>query len=287
MLQQVERNVLELRDKTKSRDEPMRTGIMPYLRAEAAGVAAVSVRGLTAAYDGPAVLQDVSFALEPGELVVILGPNGAGKSTLFKVLTGLKHAVSGTAEVLGKSIRDARAEGCIAYVPQEEHIDWQFPISVWDVVLTGRYGLLRTEGGFRRFLPANWARREDRCAVAQALEAVAMLDFRDRPIGALSGGQKKRVFLARALAQEAAVLLLDEPLAGVDRRSEDLIFAVLQEAKATGRTLIMVTHDLQSAEEHGDRLLLLNHTVIALGSPAEVLSHENLLRMYHGDPIRK
>ncbi len=287
MLQQVERNGLELRDKTKSRDEPVRTGIMPYLRAEAAGVAAVSVRGLTAAYDGPAVLQDVSFALEPGELVVILGPNGAGKSTLFKVLTGLKHPVSGTAEVLGKSIRDARAEGCIAYVPQEEHIDWQFPISVWDVVLTGRYGLLRTEGGFRRFLPANWARREDRCAVAQALEAVAMLDFRDRPIGALSGGQKKRVFLARALAQEAAVLLLDEPLAGVDRRSEDLIFAVLQEAKATGRTLIMVTHDLQSAEEHGDRLLLLNHTVIALGSPAEVLSHENLLRMYHGDPIRK
>jgi len=287
VLQQVERNGLELRDKTKSRDEPVRTGIMPYLRAEAAGVAAVSVRGLTAAYDGPAVLQDVSFALEPGELVVILGPNGAGKSTLFKVLTGLKHPVSGTAEVLGKSIRDARAEGCIAYVPQEEHIDWQFPISVWDVVLTGRYGLLRTEGGFRRFLPANWARREDRCAVAQALEAVAMLDFRDRPIGALSGGQKKRVFLARALAQEAAVLLLDEPLAGVDRRSEDLIFAVLQEAKATGRTLIMVTHDLQSAEEHGDRLLLLNHTVIALGSPAEVLSHENLLRMYHGDPIRK
>ncbi len=251
-------------------------------RTRARGRSALVVNGLSAAYDGPPVLERVSFELHGGELVIILGPNGAGKSTLFKILTGLKHADSGIVSVLDRSIEQARSDGCIAYVPQEEHIDWQFPISVWDVVLTGRYGLLRTEGGIRRFLPARWARRQDRDAVEAALEAVAMLEYRDRPIGALSGGQKKRVFIARALAQEAGLLLLDEPLAGVDQRSEDLIFEVLQSAKEAGRTLLMVTHDLQSAEEHADRLLLLNRTVVAFGTPDTVLTHDNLLQMYHG-----
>ncbi len=290
VLQRVERSRLRRGGEPRAyqavrrRDHDATETISAYPRS----TVAVGVYELSAAYDGPPVLEDVSFELARGELVIILGPNGAGKSTLFKILTGLKTASSGRISVLGHSIGAARAEGCIAYVPQEEHIDWQFPISVWDVVFTGRYGLLRNEGGVKRFLPARWARREDREAVAAALNAVAMYEYRDRPIGALSGGQKKRVFLARALAQEAAVLLLDEPLAGVDRRSEDLIFDVLQRAKAEGRTLLMVTHDLQSAEEHGDRLLLLNRSVIALGSPDEVLSHDNLLQMFHGAaPLRR
>lgn len=247
---------------------------------------AVQVHNISAAYDGPLVLVDVNLTLPPGESVAIIGPNGGGKSTLSKVILGLLRPRTGEVRIFGETIATQRVRSRIAYVPQEDGLDRNFPISVWDVVLTGRYGHMRAAGGWRRFLPPRWSGEEHHEAVEKALDAVEMLPFAKRPIGALSGGQRKRVFVARALAQDPALFVLDEPMAGVDRRSEELIYAVLRKARDEGRTVLMVTHDLPDIEHFADRVVLVQRTIVAEGTPAEVLTEEHLARAYGARFVR-
>jgi len=233
----------------------------------------VWTHNLSAAYNGePPVLKDIDLALPRGELTVIVGPNGAGKSTLFNLLMGMMSPLTGEIKIFGESVDSQRCKNKIAFVPQHEDIDWDYPIRVWDVVLGGRYGYMRLSSGFRRFLPPNWAGSEHADAAKEALRAVDMFSFRKRPIGALSGGQKKRVFVARALAQDARLLLMDEPLVGVDKSSEELIMDVLLNNRKKDRTIIMVTHDLNGAREYADRMILLNSTIVDAGAPGEVLN---------------
>ncbi len=246
----------------------------------------VAANAVSAAYDRDLVLRDMSFSLDPGQLVAIVGPNGAGKSTLFKLLTGIKKPAGGTVSVFGDTVYRARRNNRIAYVPQEAEIDWDYPVVVHDVVLSGRFGRIREEGGLRSILPPRFAARRHHEASAAALGSVGMSDYADRPIGALSGGQKKRVFLARAIAQEADLLLLDEPLAGIDRATESVFFDVLVELKSAGKTVLMITHDFPTVEEFADTVMLLSRSVIEIGPPAEILTDENLERTYHGSVRR-
>ncbi len=233
---------------------------------------AVWISNLSAAYRGqPPVLEDINLELPAGKLIVIVGPNGAGKSTLFSLITGIKAPLTGEIKVFGQSLARQRHRNIIAYVPQQEDIDWDYPIPVRDVVLGGRYGYMKQAAGLRRFLPPAWAGEEHHQAVKEALRSVEMLSYSSRPIGSLSGGQKKRVFLARALAQDAQLQLLDEPLVGVDGSSEEMILEVLKECRDRGRTILMVTHDLKGAENFADLMILLNRRVIAAGSPREVM----------------
>lgn len=230
----------------------------------------VAVRNLTVSYDGHPILRSVSFTVERGQLVGIVGPNGAGKSTLLRAILGLIRCDSGSVELFGERVRDARQK--IAYVPQTEAVDWDFPVTVEDVVLMGRYGWL---GWFGR------PKRADREVAGRALEMVGMSEYRRRHIRQLSGGQQQRVFLARALCQEAQVLLLDEPLAGVDAATERAIFDLIDRLTAEGRTLLVVNHDL-SVLHRFDSVLLLNRRVVAYGPTNEVMTNENLRRTYGG-----
>lgn len=247
---------------------------------------AVWAENVSAAYDGPPVLTDVNLAIPPGESVAIVGPNGAGKSTLLKLILGLMPPRTGVIRLFGDTIASQLAQSRIAYVPQEDGIDRNFPISVWDLVMTGRYGFMRAAGGWRRFLPPGWSGAEHAAAVEKALAAVEMLPYARRTIGALSGGQRKRVFVARALAQDPALFVLDEPMAGVDRHSEVLIYDVLRRARDEGRTVIMITHDLAGAEQFADRIVLVNKRIVAQGPPAEVLTAEVLSRGYDSPVFR-
>jgi len=249
---------------------------------------AVVAEDISASYGGPVVLEHINLTLPQGELVAFIGPNGAGKSTFFKLLSGVMRPSGGRLSVFGGRVRDQRRVSAIAYVPQEDQIDWDFPISVWDVVMSGRFGRMRQEGVPRRFLPARFASRGHHEAAMEALAAVEMTPYASRPIGALSGGQKKRVFLARALAQEARMLLLDEPLAGVDGRSAEVIYGVFSKARQEGRTLVLVTHDLASAEKYADRIVLINRRVVSEGRPEAVLTRENLAHAFDGGfiPVR-
>ncbi len=246
---------------------------------------AIEAENIAATYGGPPVLHNLNLRLPGGELIALIGPNGAGKSTFFKLLSGVMRPIEGRLSVMGQEVGQQRAQSAIAYVPQEESIDWDFPISVREVILAGRFGRMRQEGFPGRLFPPWFARREHHDAARRALDAVEMLHCETRPIGALSGGQKKRVFLARALAQDARILLLDEPLAGVDARSAEVIFNVFHRARNEGRTLILVTHDLASAEKYADRAVLINRTVIAEGKPSEVLTLENLAQAFEGGYI--
>lgn len=241
----------------------------------------VEARQVFASYDSAPVLMDISFSLEPGQLIAIVGPNGAGKSTLFKLLTGIKRADRGTLLVLGESVYKSRRANRIAYVPQEADIDWDYPIFVRDVVMSGRFGRMRQDGMLRQFLPPRFAGAEHHRRVEEALEAVDMTSHAHRPIGGLSGGQKKRVFLARAIAQEADLLLLDEPLAGVDRVTESLFFDVLNSLRARGKSVIMISHDLPTVQEKADTVLLISRTVIDIGPPARTMTQECMERAYH------
>lgn len=223
--------------------------------------------------NGHAALRDASFAIPRGTITALVGVNGAGKSTLFKALMGFVPITSGRIEVLGRPVRTMIRAQAIAYVPQAEEVDWSFPVLVEDVVMMGRYGHM---GFLRRPRPA------DRAAVAAALERVNMTEFRLRQIGELSGGQRKRVFLARALAQDAQVILLDEPFTGVDVTTEEQIIALLRDLRAEGRVMLVATHNLGSVPEFCDRVVLVRGTVLAHGPTAEIFTPAHLREAFGG-----
>jgi manganese/zinc/iron transport system ATP- binding protein len=231
---------------------------------------AVAAQNLNVSYNGRSVLRSVSFAAAAGQLVGIVGPNGAGKSTLLKAMLGLIPSDSGTVEVFGEPI--SRSRHRLAYVPQTEAVDWDFPVTVFEVVLMGRYGRLGLLGR-----PG----RADRQAAVDALDRVDMRPYRHRHIRRLSGGQQQRVFLARALCQQADVLFLDEPLAGVDAATERAIFALIERLTQDGKTLLMVNHDL-SVLNRFDAVMLLNQRIVAYGPPAEVVTDQNIHFAYAG-----
>lgn len=238
---------------------------------------AIAGRDLCAGYHGVDVVAGVDMAIPQGELVALVGPNGAGKSTLLKLVMGLLQPRQGWLTVCGSPASHERRAGRIAYMPQQETLDWDFPASVWDVVFSARYTRMRSSG-MCRFLPQRWCARCHHQAVEQALASTAMSGFAQRHISALSGGQRKRVLLARALAQGAELLLLDEPLVGVDSASEEMIFGVLRELRDAGRTVVLVTHDVAGARRYADRILLFNRKIVASGPPAEVLNDELLMQ---------
>jgi len=246
------------------------------------GTPALEIKGLYAAYGQEPVLENISLSLPRGQWTAIVGPNGGGKSSLLSVVVGSLSPLRGELRILGQPSLAQRQAGCIAYMAQQERMEWDFPISVRDTVMTGRFGLMRQDPLWRRLLPRHWANPEHRLAVEEALEAVDMTELSARPIGALSGGQKKRVMLARALAQRAPILLLDEPLAGIDPPSEALIMAALQRQRRAGTTIIMVTHDLAGTRRHADQVLLINRTVVGMGAPEEMLKDSMLARLAVG-----
>ncbi len=234
-------------------------------------VAAISIRNLTVSYGTKPVLVDISLDVPKGSVVGILGPNGAGKSTLIKSVMGFVPRDFGSVDLFGERVDNAR--GRVAYVPQRGQIDWNFPVTVWDVVMMGRYG----------FVP--WyrsLRRNDHDIAEEALAAVRMSEFRDRQIGQLSGGQQQRVFMARALAQRSDVLLLDEPFAGVDAATERAIAGLLAQSKQQGKTVMVVHHDLETAGEFFDRVIIVNRRLFAYGPPRDVMVPELLVEVYGG-----
>ena len=234
----------------------------------------IAVRDLTVTYrNGHTALFDASFEIPTGTITGLVGVNGSGKSTLFKSIMGFVPAAKGTISILGESVDAALKRNLVAYVPQAEEVDWSFPVLVEDVVMMGRYGHMN----FMRM-----TRDIDRRAVTDALERVGMIDFRKRQIGELSGGQKKRVFLARALAQDGQVILLDEPFTGVDVKSEEAIIALLQQMRDEGRVMLVATHNLGSVPEFCDQTVLIKQTVLDYGLTSEVFTQQNLERTFSG-----
>jgi len=235
-------------------------------------MSAVSVCDVTVRYGDVLALDGVSLTVEPGRVTGLIGMNGSGKSTLFKTILGLVHPASGTVTIDdGGDSRAARTRGRIGYVPQSEDVDWAFPVSVRDVVMMGRYG---RQGFLRRTRPV------DRDAVDEALERVELTELADRQIGQLSGGQRKRAFVARGIAQGAGILLLDEPFAGVDKRSEATIVRLLRELAASGSTVIVSTHDLHALPSLADEAVLLLRRVLFHGSVADALEPARLAQAF-------
>ncbi|CUH84901.1 putative ABC transporter ATP-binding protein [Thalassovita mediterranea] len=234
----------------------------------------IFARDVTVTYrNGHTALHDATFAIPRGTVTALVGVNGAGKSTLFKAIMGFVPAAKGEIRLLDRSVKQALKENLVAYVPQSEEVDWAFPVLVEDVVMMGRYGHM----GLLR-LP----RAADHAAVNQALERVNMQDFRKRQIGELSGGQRKRVFLARALAQDGQVILLDEPFTGVDVKTEDQIIALLRELRDEGRVMLVSTHNLGSVPEFCDRTVLVKGTVLDYGPTETTFTRDNLKRAFGG-----
>ncbi len=232
---------------------------------------AIEIHDVTVGYHGRPVLWDVDASIPASSLVAIIGPNGAGKSTLLKAILGLVPLASGRIAVFGEALSRVRRR--VGYVPQRESVDWDFPVSVLDVVLMGRYGRL------------SWARRPgraDRDAALAAMEQVGILPLARRQIGQLSGGQQQRVFLARALAQDAELYLMDEPFAGVDAATEAAIIEVLRSLRERGRTIVAVHHDLQTVTDYFDHVLMLNMRLVAAGPLREAFTTTNLQRTYGG-----
>jgi manganese transport system ATP-binding protein len=227
----------------------------------------IHVAGLSVSYGPVRALQGVSLTLQAGRIVGLLGMNGSGKSTLFGAIMGTVKPTSGTIRLFGGEPLAARRRNLVSYVPQSEAVDWDFPLSVADVVMTGRYGHL----GFTRR-----PRAADHAAVATALRRVGLSELADRQIGELSGGQRKRVFVARGIAQEATLLLLDEPFAGVDKGSEATIIALLRALADEGRSILISTHDLAGVPELCDEVVLLQNRVLFHGPPEEALTAERL-----------
>jgi manganese/zinc/iron transport system ATP- binding protein len=232
---------------------------------------ALETHDLTVAYHQRPVLYGVDLAVPPGRLVGVMGPNGAGKSTLIKAIMGIIPPVGGWVKIFGEPAK--RALTRVGYVPQRESVDWDFPVNVMDVVLMGRYGRL---GLGRR--PG----KKDREIARTCLEKLGMLPYADRQISNLSGGQQQRVFLARALAQESDLYLMDEPFAGVDATTEAAIVALLQELKERGKTIIVVHHDLTSARQYFDMMVLINMRLVAFGDTEDVFTTELLQKTYGG-----
>ena len=234
----------------------------------------ITANDVTVTYrNGHTALRNASFEIPTGTITALVGVNGAGKSTLFKAIMGFVPAVKGEITVLGMPVKDALRQNVVAYVPQSEEVDWSFPVLVEDVVMMGRYGHM---GFLRR------PKQTDHEAVTSALERVNMIDFRHRQIGELSGGQRKRVFLARALAQEGKVILLDEPFTGVDVQTEDAIIALLREMRDEGRVMLVSTHNLGSVPEFCDRTVLVKETVLAYGPTETTFTHDNLELAFGG-----
>jgi manganese/zinc/iron transport system ATP- binding protein len=231
----------------------------------------LDIHDVTVAYHRRPVLWDVDLVIEQPQLAAIVGPNGAGKSTLIKAVLGLVPMASGHVEVFGSPV--AQVRGRIGYVPQRESVDWDFPVSVLDVVLMGTYGQLgwmRRPGKAQR----DWSR--------QCLERVGLASYERQQIGQLSGGQQQRVFLARALAQQADIYFMDEPMAGVDAATERTIFEVLQELRTAGKTIVAVHHDLRTVPQYFDFVALLNVRLVAAGPREVVFTPDNLRKTYGG-----
>jgi len=231
----------------------------------------IEVDHLTVSYHAKPALLDVSINIETDQLIGVIGPNGAGKSTFIKAILGFIKPDVGSVKINGRSAQKAKGE--VAYAPQRGAVDWDFPITAEEVVLMGRYQQIPWYSS-----PAP----EDRKQAVEALEMVRMEDFGDRQIGELSGGQQQRVFMARALAQGSDILLLDEPFAGVDAATERAILKVLERAKQAGKTLVVVHHDLSTAAEYFDKLILIKQRLYAYGPPRLVLKEDLLSKVYEG-----
>ncbi len=229
----------------------------------------IVVEGLSVSYDRKRVLTHIYLRIEEGHLIGVLGPNGAGKSTLLKAILGLIETDSGQVQIYGDDIRKNRHR--IAYVPQRDEVDWTFPATVRDIVMMGRYPARKI-----------WQRMkaEDRQKATDAMEELAITDLADRQIGALSGGQQQRVFLARALCQEADILLLDEPFTGVDITTEEHIIRVLRRLSGAGKTLLVVHHDLSSVPDYFQQVILINQRVIAYGDTSTAFTPDQIARTY-------
>lgn len=242
----------------------------------------LDVKGVSVAYsNGHLALSDATFHLTSGTICALVGVNGSGKSTLFKSIMGFVRPSAGSIRINGLSVREVLKTHQVAYVPQAEDVDWEFPVSVWDVTMMGRYGSMN----FLRIPSAT-----DKAKVEESLRRVSMWDYRDRQIGELSGGQKKRVFLARSLAQGGRIILLDEPFTGVDVKTEEAIITLLRELRKEGCIILVSTHNLGSVPEFCDQVVLINRTVLAYGATSRVFTEENLaaafggvLRQFHFD----
>ncbi len=240
----------------------------------AATPARLEFDAVTVRYNGDPALDEVTFQVAHGAQVAVVGPNGAGKSTLFKALVGLLPLRSGEIRVHGLPLR--AHQDCVAYVPQRGAVDWGFPVTVFDVVMMGRYG---KQGWLGRATPA------DRAAVNQALEQMGLAALSRRALSDLSGGQQQRVFLARALAQQPHILLMDEPFNGVDAATQETTLALLEELRRRHVTVMVSTHDLAMAAQRFESVLLLNRRVIAYGPAAEVLTSENIRTAFSGQVL--
>lgn len=233
--------------------------------------APIFIHDLTVAYHRKPVLWDIDFVAPEGQLIGIMGPNGAGKSTLIKAVLDLVPRASGEVLIQGDSYR--RQRQLVGYVPQRESVDWDFPVNAVDVVAMGLYGKI----GWCRPV-----RRRHRDQAMEALDRVGMADYAERQISQLSGGQQQRVFLARALVQDAQIYFMDEPFVGVDAATERAIITLLQDLRSAGKTVMVVHHDLQTAPEYFDHLMLLNMRIVAAGPTDEVFNRENLVKTYGG-----
>ncbi|GAB4500537.1 MAG: metal ABC transporter ATP-binding protein [Anaerolineales bacterium] len=234
----------------------------------------LDVRHLSVRYNGHTALDRLTFHLHAGERVAVVGPNGAGKSTLFKAVAGSLPVSEGEIKIFGSQ---PSGHVCIGYVPQRNNVDWHFPVSVEDVVMMGRIAKIGLFG---------WPRPADRQRVQAALETVHLTPLAKRQIAQLSGGQQQRMFIARALAQESELMLMDEPLTGLDAPSQKDLLTLLDELKTQRVTILVATHDLQQAATHFERVMLLNRRIVAFGAPAEVLTSEHLANAYGGGALQ-
>ena len=245
---------------------------MAYARIpeHVASAAPVQLEAVSVAYNGKLALKEISFSLAAGDSVAVVGPNGAGKTTLFRTIAGAMQPSRGEVRVYG---HEPGGHICIAYVPQRSEVAWDFPVTVQDVVMMGR---IRKIGLFR------WPRRKDWQFIRQSMRSVGVDGLADRQIAELSGGQQQKVFLAQAIAQEAELVLLDEPLGGLDLPSQEAIFEILEQLKGQRVSVLVATHDLNLAAERFDRVMLLNRRMIAMGTPDQVLTQSNLVQAYGG-----